>query len=295
MPCDDESLYSILTPKNSKKNSLKTVKKTKWHDAEDLSEMSSVSKPKIKNSPNNETSDEIIFLGTDVKPKPNALQNNPQSKKFKLEDRPILRAKTNTNAPPNVITKKLDDIFFQRHHDADVPPRPPRRQPRRNIRLPNNYNEQINLNELDSDDEDYDEDFDDFLITGDIFNVMRFAQQIPMNVFQRRQVIPANLQNLLIPNPDNIPNQTTKNAPVTQSRFQQLPSWKFYSAAVRSPSNPAQNDSTDSSTCSICLDDLKINDQMKTLPCMHYYHEKCIWDWLKNNGVCPTCRCSIGR
>jgi|LakMenEpi03Aug12_release.lakeMendotaPanAssembly.Ray.scaffolds.fasta_scaffold09607_7 RING-finger-containing ubiquitin ligase len=43
--------------------------------------------------------------------------------------------------------------------------------------------------------------------------------------------------------------------------------------------------------CSICMDDYKEEDKIIILKCNHYYHEKCIENWLCNQKVtCPICR-----
>ena len=41
--------------------------------------------------------------------------------------------------------------------------------------------------------------------------------------------------------------------------------------------------------CSICLLELKNNNDTHTLPCSHSFHEECISGWLDNN-TCPNCR-----
>lgn len=49
--------------------------------------------------------------------------------------------------------------------------------------------------------------------------------------------------------------------------------------------------------CNICLEKVKIGEDMRVLPCSettnHKYHTKCIDTWLKNNDTCPTCRAKI--
>ena len=50
--------------------------------------------------------------------------------------------------------------------------------------------------------------------------------------------------------------------------------------------------------CSICLDDMGCTDNIKVLPCLHEFHNKCIQDVIKNNPKsyrCPLCRkdCNI--
>ena len=38
------------------------------------------------------------------------------------------------------------------------------------------------------------------------------------------------------------------------------------------------------------MEDFKLNDEAKRLPCKHYFHESCINEWLKLHGTCPVCR-----
>ncbi|KAG8188796.1 hypothetical protein JTE90_009188 [Oedothorax gibbosus] len=42
--------------------------------------------------------------------------------------------------------------------------------------------------------------------------------------------------------------------------------------------------------CTVCMEDLKLNDKVKQLPCDHFYHEKCITPWLERQSTCPNCR-----
>lgn len=41
--------------------------------------------------------------------------------------------------------------------------------------------------------------------------------------------------------------------------------------------------------CIICMCDLKLNDDVRYLPCLHTYHRACIDDWLMRSFVCPSC------
>uniref|UniRef100_A0A7S4RFY9 RING-type domain-containing protein n=1 Tax=Ditylum brightwellii TaxID=49249 RepID=A0A7S4RFY9_9STRA len=45
--------------------------------------------------------------------------------------------------------------------------------------------------------------------------------------------------------------------------------------------------------CMICLEDFEDGDKRKSLPCMHGFHVDCCDKWLKINGCCPICKCSI--
>ncbi|KAF8777594.1 E3 ubiquitin-protein ligase RNF126-A-like isoform X2 [Argiope bruennichi] len=42
--------------------------------------------------------------------------------------------------------------------------------------------------------------------------------------------------------------------------------------------------------CTVCMDDFRLRDKAKRLPCNHLYHEKCITPWLERQATCPNCR-----
>jgi len=42
--------------------------------------------------------------------------------------------------------------------------------------------------------------------------------------------------------------------------------------------------------CSICTDEFKVNEQVVMLPCLHGFHDNCIYSWLDNlKTTCPVC------
>jgi len=43
------------------------------------------------------------------------------------------------------------------------------------------------------------------------------------------------------------------------------------------------------SQCMICLDDMRVGSAVRTLPCMHVFHRKCIDRWLCEPGRKPRC------
>ncbi len=45
-----------------------------------------------------------------------------------------------------------------------------------------------------------------------------------------------------------------------------------------------------SDTCSICLEKLRRDERMRTLRCMHAFHQRCVDQWLEGNLICPLCR-----
>ena len=51
-------------------------------------------------------------------------------------------------------------------------------------------------------------------------------------------------------------------------------------------------------TCAVCLEAMLAFELVRTLPCMHTYHARCIEDWLRSpwctRKTCPECCTSIG-
>jgi hypothetical protein len=51
--------------------------------------------------------------------------------------------------------------------------------------------------------------------------------------------------------------------------------------------------SQDGPSCAVCLESFKRSETIRTLPCSHEFHKKCIDPWLKTNGTCPLCKHNI--
>ncbi|KAJ8750420.1 hypothetical protein K2173_015559 [Erythroxylum novogranatense] len=51
----------------------------------------------------------------------------------------------------------------------------------------------------------------------------------------------------------------------------------------------------DDAICCICLANYDDNDELKELPCSHFFHANCVDTWLKIKAFCPLCKCSVGR
>ncbi|KAI3326489.1 hypothetical protein HD806DRAFT_487433 [Xylariaceae sp. AK1471] len=47
------------------------------------------------------------------------------------------------------------------------------------------------------------------------------------------------------------------------------------------------------SQCTICIDEVKVGDEVVVLPCKHWFHQECATLWLKQHNSCPVCRASI--
>ena len=54
-------------------------------------------------------------------------------------------------------------------------------------------------------------------------------------------------------------------------------------------------DTGDEIICTICLSSFKIGKRIKTLPCFHQFHRRCIDAWLETSCLCPICKGNIDR
>ena len=47
--------------------------------------------------------------------------------------------------------------------------------------------------------------------------------------------------------------------------------------------------------CCICLNNMKVNEEVVKLKCKHLFHFKCLDKWIENKQVCPFCRSEINN
>ncbi|XP_020590350.1 E3 ubiquitin-protein ligase At1g63170-like, partial [Phalaenopsis equestris] len=52
--------------------------------------------------------------------------------------------------------------------------------------------------------------------------------------------------------------------------------------------------SFDDAVCCICLARYVENDDLRELPCQHFFHTMCVDKWLKINALCPLCKHAVG-
>ncbi|KAJ0960511.1 hypothetical protein J5N97_001601 [Dioscorea zingiberensis] len=53
--------------------------------------------------------------------------------------------------------------------------------------------------------------------------------------------------------------------------------------------------SAEDAVCCICLAKYVDNDELRELPCTHFFHLDCVDKWLKINASCPLCKFEVGR
>lgn len=45
--------------------------------------------------------------------------------------------------------------------------------------------------------------------------------------------------------------------------------------------------------CVVCMEDMKVGEEVRRLQCMHMFHADCVDKWLHTNKQCPICRTDI--
>ena len=48
-----------------------------------------------------------------------------------------------------------------------------------------------------------------------------------------------------------------------------------------------------SENCSICFEDIILEENLYQIPCRHNFHIKCINEWIEKKDTCPLCRSNL--
>lgn len=73
---------------------------------------------------------------------------------------------------------------------------------------------------------------------------------------------------------------------LTAAELEQLPL-----RVVHAGDDLLRSDSNDGSYfCSVCLEAYVEGDTVRTIPCFHTFHQRCIDDWLSRRAICPICK-----
>jgi hypothetical protein len=79
----------------------------------------------------------------------------------------------------------------------------------------------------------------------------------------------------------------TKPSGATEAELAALPCVVYMGYGQIIPSYPTFRE--DDRQCLICLCEYAYGDELRLLPCVHYFHKICIDDWLKMSKTCPLC------
>ncbi|KAA8525346.1 hypothetical protein F0562_007236 [Nyssa sinensis] len=105
----------------------------------------------------------------------------------------------------------------------------------------------------------------------------------------------------------------TQNRGATPESINSLPTYKFKIKKNRNGNDRENNSgageggvvaagtekerviSGDDAVCCICLAKYGNNDELRELPCSHFFHKECVDKWLKINALCPLCKAKVGE
>ncbi len=104
-------------------------------------------------------------------------------------------------------------------------------------------------------------------------------EMLPNNVFSQLNQFMVQLENIL----NLAPGGNMEDVVVTtdMDSIKELPVLKIIS---------------DGEKCTICMDEMKIDDEYIDIQCKHIFHKECLTNYLKDfNHICPVCRVEIGK
>ncbi|KAK6129709.1 hypothetical protein DH2020_036575 [Rehmannia glutinosa] len=100
-----------------------------------------------------------------------------------------------------------------------------------------------------------------------------------------------------------------QNRGATQDSINSLPTYKFKVKKNKSGNDKENIEggivaagtekeraiSGEDAVCCICLAKYANNDELRELPCSHFFHKECVDKWLKINASCPLCKAEVGE
>lgn len=79
-------------------------------------------------------------------------------------------------------------------------------------------------------------------------------------------------------------NHGSQSVGMTPEQLNSLPTRSYCAPVGSSPQS-----------CSICLEEFVTDDGVRTLPCLHIFHLRCVDTWLSTNASCPVCKTIISN
>lgn len=93
-------------------------------------------------------------------------------------------------------------------------------------------------------------------------------------------------------------NQDRRETVIPQALLDAFPPYKYGKTDQATAASHAQGknrgqgqDSSGTEVCTICLEALADGNIVRTLPCMHHFHDQCIMKWVREKGM--TCTCPV--
>ncbi|KAJ1762031.1 hypothetical protein LPJ58_000833 [Coemansia sp. RSA 1591] len=97
---------------------------------------------------------------------------------------------------------------------------------------------------------------------------------------------------LQTPHDTSLPPQRTKSTPLLTLLKHKISSRR--PLRKESIEMSKLNSQIHEENCAVCLDDFAVGDNVRMLPCQHYFHVLCIDPWLmKSSAVCPLCNLDV--
>ncbi|KAL0330281.1 UNVERIFIED_CONTAM: E3 ubiquitin-protein ligase [Sesamum radiatum] len=105
----------------------------------------------------------------------------------------------------------------------------------------------------------------------------------------------------------------SQNRGATQDSINSLPTYKFKVKKNKSGGDKENSSSAgeggivaagtekeraisgEDAVCCICLAKYVHNDELREMPCSHFFHKDCVDKWLKINATCPLCKAEVGE
>merc|ERR1712130_1018693 len=56
-----------------------------------------------------------------------------------------------------------------------------------------------------------------------------------------------------------------------------------------------EDENEDGPSCAICMQQYKVGDELRILPCGHEFHCECVDKWLPMKKICPLCRHDVTK
>ena len=90
--------------------------------------------------------------------------------------------------------------------------------------------------------------------------------------------VPDDFQMALLSTPPTVPPVLTDKQERLAHLISALPTFKY------------QGGQAEDVSCEICMSTYTAGDDIRALPCMHWFHSKCVDEWLRVQPHCPNCR-----